>query len=125
MMFETDHEKIDDVDDDDDEDDDEDDDDGNYKFSGPQKSESVFFLVFLSQLEHPFSQISRLLVFQDQNESEYLRRYLCGECVAFSLSSKSGKVLFSKLGSLSLMLLDIDYYYYITIIMFIFIGKCQ
>ena len=69
MMFETDHEKIDDVDGDDD-----DDDDGNYKFSGPQKSESVFFLVFLSQLGHPFSQISRLLVFQDQNESEYLAK---------------------------------------------------
>ena len=41
MMFEIDDEKIDNVDDDDD-----DDDDGNYKFSGPQKSESVFSLFF-------------------------------------------------------------------------------
>ena len=70
MMFETDDEKIDDVDDDNDDHDY----DGNYKFSGPQKSESVFFFVFLSQLQNHFSQISRLLVFQDQNELEYLAK---------------------------------------------------
>ena len=42
-------------------DDDDDDDDGNYEISGAQKSESVFCFVFHLQLEHPFSQISRLL----------------------------------------------------------------
>ena len=31
-----------------------------------------FFFVFLSQLEHPFPQIRRLLVLQDKNEVEYL-----------------------------------------------------
>ena len=54
MMFEIDHEKIDNVDDDDDEDDDDDDDDGNYKFSGPQKSESAFFPCFSLPVGAPF-----------------------------------------------------------------------
>ena len=57
MIFEIDNEKIDNADDDDDDEDDDDDNDdddgGKYKFSGPQKSESVLFCVFLSQLEQP------------------------------------------------------------------------
>ena len=89
MMFLIEDEKIDDVDDYDDEDDDYDDDDGNYKFCGPQKSEPVVFFVFLSHLEHPFSQISRLLVFHDQNELEYLTKKFKNCKQPFSLLSKS------------------------------------
>ena len=81
-MFKIDDEKIDNVDVDDD-----DDDDGNYKVSGPQKSESVFFFVFLSQLEDRFFQISRLLVFQDQYELECLAKKIQALQATFSLIS--------------------------------------